>query len=174
MKISENGINIIKRFEGLELEPYLCPADIPSIGYGNTYYENNQKVKLTDKPITKERAEELLKNIADNDFSSFVNRYVKIPLNQNQFDALVSFIYNVGHVNFVNSTLLKKINRSDFQGATEEFKRWKYSNGKILKGLVTRRELEAELFSKGEVSLAKKWYTNKHYKLKDSFICLLK
>ena len=148
MKISDNGLNIIKTFEGLSLVPYICPAGKVTIGYGNTYYENNQRVKMTDAPITKERAEELLRNITNNDFASFVNRYVSVELNQNQFDALVSFTYNVGSPNFRNSTLLKKINLKDFEGASNEFKKWKFSDGKVLDGLVTRRAKEKELFLK--------------------------
>jgi lysozyme len=146
MKISINGINLIKKFEGLSFKPYLCPAGIPTIGYGNTYYANNEKVKLTDEPITKAEARELLEKLANKDFASFVNKYVKVDLNQNQFDALISFIYNVGHVNFRNSMLLKKLNNCDFEGASKEFKKWIYSNKKVLNGLVTRREFEKELF----------------------------
>jgi lysozyme len=148
MKISKNGLNIIKKFEGLELKPYLCPSKIPSIGYGNTYYRNNQKIKLTDDSITEEEANNLLEFIANKDFASCVNKYVKVELNQNQFDALVSFVYNVGNVNFKTSTLLKKINKYDFVGASNEFKKWKRSNGKILKGLVRRRKSERNLFKK--------------------------
>lgn len=84
--------------------------------------------------------------IVNNDFASFVNRYVSVDLNQNQFDALVSFTYNLGCTSFKNSTLLKKVNLKDFEGAANEFKKWKYSNGKVLSGLVKRREAERELF----------------------------
>ena len=148
MKISDNGLNLIKEFEGLELSPYLDAVYVSTIGWGNTYYENNVKVKMTDNPITEERAEELLRNIVNNDFASFVNRYVKVDLTQNQFDALVSFIYNLGHVNFRNSTLLKKINNKDFIGASNEFMRWNRAGGKVLNGLTRRRLAEKELFLK--------------------------
>ena len=149
-KISKDGLELIKSFEGLSLKPYLDAVGIPTIGYGNTYYENNQKVKMTDPSITKERAEELLENIANQDFASFVNRYVNVELNQNQFDALVSFTYNLGPVNFRNSTLLKKINLKDFDGASNEFPKWTRAGGKVLRGLVTRRNKERDLFLKAE------------------------
>ena len=149
-KISKDGLELIKYFEGLSLKPYLDAVGNPTIGYGNTYYENNQKVKMTDPSITKERAEELLENIANQDFASFVNRYVNVELNQNQFDALVSFTYNLGPVNFRNSTLLKKINLKDFDGASNEFPKWTRAGGKVLRGLVTRRNKERDLFLKAE------------------------
>ncbi len=145
-RISENGLNLIKEFEGLELEPYLCPANIPSIGYGNTYYEDGTKVTLQDEAITESRANELLENIANKDFASVIIKSLEVPLSQNQFDALVSFVYNVGNRNFRRSTLRKKLNRGDYEGASREFNKWIYSGGKVLKGLKERRKLEAELF----------------------------
>lgn len=146
MKISENGLNLIKQFEGFSSSPYLCPAGIPTIGYGNTFYEDGTKVKLKDKPITEERATQLLEFIANKTFSENINKVVKVPLNQNQFDALVSFSYNIGNKNFNWSTLLKKLNLSDYIGASQEFGRWNQAGGKILNGLVSRRQKEKELF----------------------------
>lgn len=148
MKISENGLELIKQFEGFSSSPYLCPAKIPTIGYGSTYYEDGTKVTLKDKPITEERATELLEFIANKTFSKNINKVVKVPLNQNQFDALVSFAYNIGNKNFNWSTLLKKLNLSDYIGASLEFGRWNQANGKILNGLVLRRQKEKELFLK--------------------------
>jgi len=148
MQVSKNGLNLIKKFEGLSLSPYLCPAGKPTIGYGNTYYEDGIKVSLNDDPITKERANELLENIVNQDFTPVINRYVTVDLNQNQFDALVSFVYNVGNRNFRRSTLRKKLNRLDYDGASNEFKKWRKSKGKILKGLIRRRKMETELFRK--------------------------
>lgn len=148
MKISENGSNLIKQFEGFSSTPYLCPAGIPTIGYGSTYYEDGTKVTLKDKPITEERATQLLEFIANKTFSENINKVVKVALNQNQFDALVSFAYNVGNKNFNWSTLLKKLNLSDHVGASLEFGRWNQANGKILNGLVLRRQKEKELFLK--------------------------
>lgn len=146
MKISNNGLNLIKQFEGLSLKPYLDAVNIPTIGYGSTYYEDGTKVTLKDKPITEERATELLEFIANKTFSENINKVVKVPLNQNQFDALVSFAYNIGNKNFNWSTLLKKLNLSDYEGASQEFGRWNQANGKILNGLVLRRQKEKELF----------------------------
>lgn len=152
MKIGERGLNLIKESEGLRLKPYLCPAGIPTIGYGNTYYDddNETKVTLDDKPITVERAEELLRNIIDTHYSKFVNKYVTVELNQNQFDALVSFSYNVGVGNLKHSTLLRKLNSGDYTGASEEFSRWNKSKGRVLKGLTKRRLNEKLLFLNGE------------------------
>ena len=146
MKISNNGLNLIKEFEGFSSAPYLCPAGVPTIGYGNTFYEDGTKVTLKDKPITEQRATELLEFIANKTFSENINKVVKVPLNQNQFDALVSFAYNIGNKNFNWSTLLKKLNQSDYEGASLEFGRWNQANGKILNGLVLRRQKEKELF----------------------------
>jgi len=146
MKISNNGLNLIKQFEGFSSAPYLCPAGIPTIGYGSTYYEDGTKVTLKDKPITEQRATELLEFIANKTFSENINKVVKVPLNKNQFDALVSFSYNIGNKNFNWSTLLKKLNLSDYEGASLEFGRWNQANGKILNGLVLRRQKEKELF----------------------------
>lgn len=146
MKISNNGIELIKQFEGLSLKPYLDKVNIPTIGFGSTYYEDGTKVTLKDKPITEERAIELLEFIANKTFSENINKVVKVPLNQNQFDALVSFAYNIGNKNFNWSTLLKKLNQSDYEGASLEFGRWNQASGKILSGLVLRRQKEKELF----------------------------
>lgn len=148
MKISNNGLDLIKEFEGFSSTPYLCPAKIPTIGYGSTYYEDGTKVTLKDKPITEQRATELLEFIANKTFSENINKVVKVPLNQNQFDALVSFAYNIGNKNFNWCTLLKKLNLSDYEGASLEFGRWNQANGKILNGLVLRRQKEKELFLK--------------------------
>lgn len=146
MKISNNGLNLIKQFEGFSSTPYLCPAKIPTTGYGSTYYEDGTKVTLKDKPITEQRATELLEFVANKTFSENINKVVKVPLSQNQFDALVSFAYNVGNKNFNWSTLLKKLNLSDYEGCSLEFGRWNQANGKILNGLVLRRQKEKELF----------------------------
>lgn len=148
MKISENGLNLIKQFEGLSLKPYLCPAGIPTIGYGNTFYENMTKVTMQDLEITKERANKLFEFLVSTKFVSVVNRLVIVDLTQNQFDALVSFVYNLGAGNFEQSTLLKKVNQLDFIGASLEFEKWNKAGGKVLNGLTKRRLAEKELFLK--------------------------
>lgn len=146
MIISQNGLNLIKRFEGFSSKPYLCPANIPTIGYGNTFYEDGIRVTLNDEPISEERANELLQFIANKNFSYYVSKAVKVPINQNQFDALVSFAYNLGNGSLQQSTLLRKLNESDVLGAADEFLKWNKSGGKILSGLTKRRTAERELF----------------------------
>ena len=146
MKISENGLNLIKKFEGLSLKPYLCSAGIPTIGWGNTFYENMKKVTLQDEAITEERADSLFNFLVTTNFVNVVNRLVIVDINQNQFDALVSFVYNLGSGNFEKSTLLKKVNQSDFIGASLEFEKWNRAGGKVLNGLTKRRLSEKELF----------------------------
>ena len=146
MKISENGLKLIKKFEGLSLKPYLCSAGIPTIGFGNTFYENMKKVTLQDETITEERADSLFNFLVTTNFVNVVNRLVIVDINQNQFDALVSFVYNLGSGNFEKSTLLKKVNQEDFIGASLEFEKWNRSSGKVLNGLTKRRLSEKELF----------------------------
>lgn len=147
MKTSQNGLDIIHELESFSSVPYLCPSKIPTIGWGNTYYEDGTKVTLNDKPISQKRGDELFSFILSK-FETQILNIVKVPVNQNQFDALVSFAYNVGIGNFKQSTLLKKLNNGDFIGASLEFEKWNKSNGKVLKGLVRRRLKEKELFLK--------------------------
>ena len=101
---------------------------------------------MLDAPITKERAEAILKFVLTT-FERSVNKLVTVPINQNQFDALVSFTYNVGGVHLADSTLLKMLNKGDYAGASEQFGRWAKAGGKTLPGLVARRESEKELFN---------------------------
>ncbi|WP_319371948.1 lysozyme [uncultured Ilyobacter sp.] len=144
MKTNAEGETLIKDFEKLRLKAYLCPAGVPTISYGCTRYTDGSPVRLGDT-ITKEEAEKLF-NVILGRFEKGMSRYIKIELNENQFSALVSFAFNVGVGNFKNSTLLRKINSGDLEGASKEFERWIYSNGKKLRGLIRRREAEKELF----------------------------
>lgn len=146
MNVSQKGLDLIKEFEGFSSKPYKCSAGVSSIGYGSTYYRDNKKVTMSDKPITEDEANSLLAYIANKDFGSFINKVVKVELNQNQFDALVSFAYNLGNGNLQNSTLLKKINQGDFIGASNEFIKWNKVGKKELVGLTKRREKEKKLF----------------------------
>ena len=144
--IDVNGINLIKKFEGFRSKPYKCPAGIPTIGYGNTFYENGVKVKMTDPAITEERAVELLKFILVR-FEQYVDSYCIDTINQNQFDALTSFCYNVGPGNLKSSTLLKKLNLNPNDPTIRaEFMKWVKGGGKTLPGLVKRRTAEADLY----------------------------
>lgn len=151
METSKTGIDLIKKYEGLKLKPYLCPAGIPTVGYGTTVYPNGRKVKLTDKAITKEQAESYLRFDVQNKCENYINVLVKQPINQNQFDALVSFVYNLGASAFERSTLLKKINQNPNDLSIEaEFLKWINArvNGKLtpLNGLEKRRSEEAILY----------------------------
>jgi len=149
MQISSKGLELIKEFEGFKSEPYLCSAGVPTIGYGSTFYKDGRKVRLIDKPISKEEATKLLEYVSETKFEKLVNSCVKVPLTQSQFDSLISFAYNVGDGNFKSSTLLKKVNNKDFIGASEEFAKWVRANGKVSNGLIRRREREQQLFLQG-------------------------
>lgn len=141
MKTSNNGINLIKQFEGCILSAYKCPAGVWTIGYGHT-----KNVKQGMK-ITSSQATELLKEDLTT-YENYVNKYVKVKLNQNQFDALVSFTFNCGAGALKSSTLLKKLNKGDYTGAANELLRWNKANGKVLAGLTRRRKAEKALFLK--------------------------
>ena len=139
MKTSNKGIDLIKKFEGCKLKAYKCPAGKLTIGYGHT---NNVR---PDDVITEAQAVDLLlRDVLD--CEGVINRLVTKTLNQGQFDACISFIFNLGAGNFQRSTLLRKINQGDFAGASREFSRWIYAGGKILNGLKKRREEEKQLF----------------------------
>ena len=148
MKLNKECIDLIASFEGLSLNPYLCSAKKATIGYGNTYYKDGRKVTMLDNPITKEQSLELLKVIADS-FAKQVGSMVTAPLNQNQFNALVSFTFNVGASNFKNSTLLKLVNKDPNQLAiANEFLKWVNSGGQKIKGLENRRIRESQIYFK--------------------------
>jgi len=145
-KTATAGLQIIKKHEGFRARPYLCPAGIPTIGYGNTYYPNGQKVQLSDPPITHEQATAMLQAVLEK-YEGAVSRYVQTAITQAQFDALVSFAYNVGMENLRQSTLLKKVNRNPADPTIRaEFAKWTRANGRILEGLKKRRAEEAELY----------------------------
>jgi lysozyme len=146
MKLNKEGYDLIKLFEGLRLKPYLCSAKVPTIGHGSTFYENNKKVLMSDPPITKQRAEELLQLSADR-FAAKVVNLVKKPITQNQLNALTSFAYNLGSGALASSTLLKKVNvNPNDVTIRNEFLRWNKANGVALKGLTNRRIKEADLY----------------------------
>jgi lysozyme len=145
-KTSENGINLIKKFEGFSSKPYLCPAKICTIGYGATFYPNGKKVTMTDKAMSEAEGVELLKFMLTK-FEQYVDSYCVDTITQNQFDALVSFCYNLGPANLKSSTLLKKVNANpNDETIRAEFMKWTKASNKVLKGLVTRRTAEADLY----------------------------
>jgi lysozyme len=146
MKIDKKGLSLIAEFEGLSLKPYKCSAGVPTIGYGSTYYENGTRVQMSDAPITKQRAEQLLQHTADR-FASKVANLIKKPVTQNQFNALVSFAFNVGSGALASSTLLKlvNINPNDIMIA-KEFLKWNKVNKVPVQGLTNRRIKESALY----------------------------
>lgn len=150
LAISNNGLQLIKHFEGLSLTAYICPAGHPTIGYGHLIQGKDIK------RITLEAAENLLIN--DVKYAErAVKHLVGVRLAQNQFDALVSFVFNLGAFALKRSTLLKRINNNQHEDAPDQLKRWVYGrvNGKMqkLNGLVRRREAEATLYETGELVL---------------------
>lgn len=143
-EINAEGLQIIKDSEGLCLERYVCPGGYPTIGYGHRILDDEGFIKITE-----EQAEMLLKEDIEK-VSKQLSVYCKdIPLNDNQWSALVSFVYNLGIVAFRASTLYAKLHRGDYIGAAREFPRWTHAAGKILTGLKKRREKEKELFLAG-------------------------
>lgn len=146
MKTSQKGIDLIKKFEGCRLTAYKCPAGVWTIGYGHT-----RGVKKGQR-ITQKQAESYLKSDL-REYEKSVEKAVKVTLNQNQFDALISFTYNCGVAALQGSTLLKKLNAGDYKGASAEFPRWNKSSGRVLNGLKYRRKAERELFDKIPASI---------------------
>jgi lysozyme len=139
------GIPIIRKFEGLKLKAYLCPAGVPTIAWGNTFYENGSKVQMGDK-ITIDRADRLLFFIVSK-FESELSKLVKSAINENQKGALTSFIFNLGSTKFGRSTLLKKVNANPNDPTIkDEFMRWVGKDPKTINGLRNRRQAEAELY----------------------------
>ncbi|MGP2833586.1 lysozyme [Serratia nevei] len=144
MEISKTGIDLIKKFEGCELKAYQDSVGVWTIGYGWTHPVNGRKVEA-GMVITQETAESLLRE-GVKPFADGVSKLVTAPINQNQFDALVSFAYNLGLKSLKDSTLLKLLNAGNKKGAADEFLKWCRAGGKILNGLVKRRTAERELF----------------------------
>ena len=164
-RINQLAVDLIKSYEGIEdgdpstvnLDPYLCPGNVWTIGWGHAISSDNKLLRgksnealaysIFPDGITMREAEDLIMD----DISirtKYVIKHVKVPLSENQLGAIVSFVYNVGIGNFIRSTLLKKLNNGDYQDAADEFRRWRYSNGKVLKGLERRRVAEKALFLK--------------------------
>lgn len=147
MKTSANGRKLIQQFEGCREKAYQDCVGVWTIGYGHT---GNVKV---GQVISKEEADRLLSQDLVK-FESGVEKNVKVALTQNQFDALVSFCYNLGVGSLQKSTLLKKLNAGDYKGAAEEFLKWNKAGGKVITGLVRRREAEKRLFLTGGTATA--------------------
>lgn len=148
--ISQNGINFIKSFEGLRLKAYDDGVGVITIGYGTTRYPNGHKVQLGDTCTEKQAEQYLANDLAK--FEKSVNDLIKVPVNQNQYDALVSFTYNVGVGGFAGSTALKLLNSGDYTGCAKALLSWNKGRvgGKLVEidGLTRRRKAEKDLFLK--------------------------
>jgi len=143
MKISLEGLALIKKFEGCRLEAYYCSGGVLTIGYGHT-----GGVKESDT-ITQEEAEKLLRADVFK-FEEYVEDNVMVELDQSQFDALVAWTFNLGPGNLRESTMLKRLNEADYASVPSEMKRWNKAGGKTLDGLIRRRNAEALLFQSKE------------------------
>lgn len=139
--MNAKNLNIIKKYEGFSPVPYRCPAGVMTIGYGHAIRPGETFTRITEDQAEILLAADVIKA------EQAIDKYVKVPLTQGQYDALVSFIYNVGSGAFSRSTLLRKLNRKDYSGAAGEFSRWVYANSRKLKGLINRRQEEMEVFN---------------------------
>lgn len=144
-KTGQAGKSLIKEFEGFRSTAYVCPAGVVTVGYGTTQVLG-KPVQLGTQ-ITTDEAERFLEEDLKK-FETAINKNVVVELTQNQFDALVAFVYNVGVGNFIKSTLLKKLNAGKISEAADEFLKWNKANKKVLAGLTRRRTAERELFLK--------------------------
>ena len=143
MKISQAGVDLIKHFEGFSAKPYLCPGQVVTIGYGST-----RNITMETSTITEAQGHDLLMDDLVR-FENAVHRLCPVPLTQCQYDALVSFSFNLGSGALQSSTLRRKLMREDYLGAADEFPRWVFAAGRRLTGLVRRREAERTLFILG-------------------------
>lgn len=136
---------LCRRFEGCYLKPYLCPAGVPTIGYGATSYESGLRVTLLDPPISKARAEQLLLWSINNRYLPAVLKLCPGVTDPNRLAALIDFTFNLGAGNLKASTLRKCVNAGDWAGARVQIRRWNKAGGRVLRGLTIRREAEAVL-----------------------------
>lgn len=144
MRMSVEGLALVKEFEGLRLKAYKCPANVWTIGYGHTSAAGSPEVN-PGMEITKEEAEEILRRDMVQ-YENGVKKLVKVELTQGQFDALVDFAYNAGVGALAKSTLLKRVNEERFDDVPAEFMKWTKGGGKELPGLVRRRRAEVKLW----------------------------
>jgi lysozyme len=152
MKTSDAGIALIKEFEGCELICYADAVGVPTIGYGHTLGLMRSDIGV--KTITRDEAERLLGEADLPRYESGVSAVVKVPLEQHQFDALVSFAYNLSVGSLARSTLLRKLNQSDYGGAAAEFPKWVHAGSQVLPGLVRRRAAEQAMFGGSQERVA--------------------
>ena len=145
MKVSKQAIKMIKHHEGVRYDPYQCPAGLWTIGVGHLIGDGKSLPKGWDRTFKESEVDQILADDLQR-FENGVLRLTKVPLNQNQFDALVSFSFNVGLGNYQASTLRAKLNRGEYDAAADEFQKWRKAAGKVLNGLVVRRADERNLF----------------------------
>lgn len=149
-QISPNGALITEEFEGFVPHPYQKPGDVPTIGYGTTFYPGGKRVTLQDPSVTKSQAIEYLLNFMNHTSIPVIQDHVKVPLNQNQVDALCDFIYNCGSSAFVGSHLLYAINNNLGKNTiATEFNKWVYVNHKVSDWQIKRRGEEVKLYFNG-------------------------
>jgi len=139
------AVTLCKYFEGFSSKPYLCPAGVPTIGYGTTFYPDGRKVTMQDSPVTEEYAEMCLEHELSRCLAAVIRLCPNLT-NESIINALVDFTYNLGTGRLQTSTLRRKINAEDWIGSKEELMRWIRASGKILKGLVLRRKAECLLY----------------------------
>lgn len=139
----EIAASLCKQFEGFRSKPYLCPAGVPTIGYGSTYYADGRKVTLQDSPIGETVASALLMHELEHTYLPSVLRQCPIlATDERKCNAIVDFVYNLGNGRLQTSTLKRKINAQDWEGAKEELMKWSKAGGKVLSGLLKRRQAE--------------------------------
>lgn len=139
MNPSQACVDLVKSFEGFSATAYLCPAGVPTVGYGST-----ENVDMGDEVTEVEAECMLMEDLIE--ASVAIDQLVDVPLNQNQYDALTSLVYNIGRDAFRNSTLLKLLNSGEYEGAAAQFARWNRGGGRVLAGLTRRREEERKVF----------------------------
>ena len=151
MQLSKAGVDYIKKFEAYRAKPYQDSKGVWTIGYGNTYYPNGKRVSANDKPITEAEAAELKRFITNRDFVPSVNVMLRDEIKagkvtQNMFDALVSLAYNIGTGALAGSTVIRKLKAGDIKAAADAFRLFNKSGGRVLQGLINRREEERKIF----------------------------
>ena len=146
MRVNQEGLDIIKHFEGYSSTVYADPIGIPTIGFGSIWDKEGNRLTMDHEPITEKEGEFLLVRELKH-VESAIARLIKVELTENQFSAIGSLTYNIGSSRLISSTLRAKINREDYSGASDEFPKWRRAGGRILKGLVRRRKAEKELFN---------------------------
>lgn len=169
MNVSTRGLDLVKKYEGFYSKPYLDPVGIPTIGYGVIKYPNGKRVTMSDRAVSEKEASGLLMDLLAQTYVPELRKHLKSKVNQNQFDALVSFIYNLGGSNLGRSTLLRKINVNPNDSTIrDEFMKWNKAGGRVFAGLTRRRQEESDLYftpvvgGSGDDSLSKHTTSDLH------------